>query len=166
MSDRLDRMWATWRSDYVADSVRPKHESAECVLCGVLEEGGEQVIHPGEHASVILNAFPYNSGHVMVLPNTHVATLSDLSPAARAELFELLHLAIEAINGAYSPDGVNFGANIGRGAGAGIPDHLHLHALPRWHGDTNFMTTVGGTRVVPESLSDTAAKVRAAFANR
>jgi ATP adenylyltransferase len=99
----------------------------------------------------------------MVLPYDHVATFDDLTETARLEMFDLVVRAIAAIESSYTPDGVNMGANLGRGAGAGIPDHLHLHVLPRWDGDTNFMTTVGGVRVLPESLDSTLERLRAGF---
>jgi ATP adenylyltransferase len=166
VTDRLDRMWATWRSDYVADAARPERRQEGCVLCAVIAEGDNQTVRSGTHASVILNRYPYNNGHLMVIPHAHVSDLSDLAPDVRSEVFELLNEAVDAVKLAYEPDGVNFGANLGRGAGAGIPDHLHVHALPRWHGDTNFMTTVAGTRIMPESLEETGAKLRAAFGNR
>jgi len=147
--DGLDRIWATWRQDYVSGETGEisRASQGKCVLCSVLDLRAthpEQLVHAGETAAVILNAYPYNTGHVMVLPYGHVA--------------------IAAIESAYTPDGVNMGANLGKGAGAGIPDHLHVHVLPRWDGDTNFMTTVGGVRVLPESLDSTLERLRSAFA--
>jgi ATP adenylyltransferase len=163
----LERLWATWRQEYITglttDTSRPIDG---CVLCGVLDlrhEHAEQLVHAGEHAAVILNAYPYTSGHVMVLPYQHRARLTDLDSDVRTELFDLTHRAVAAIERAYSPHGVNFGANLGRGSGAGIPDHLHVHVLPRWEGDTNFMTTVAETRVMPEDLDTTLSRLRDAF---
>ena len=112
---------------------------------------------------MILNAYPYNTGHVMVLPYAHVANFEDLDVDCRQELFDLVSRSISAIERAYAPDGINMGANLGQGAGAGIPDHLHVHVLPRWDSDTNFMTTVSGTRVLPESLESTLERLRDAF---
>jgi ATP adenylyltransferase len=162
-------MWATWRGEYVAAIAGQGSADTganSCVLCGVLElrhTEPDQLVHVGERAAVILNAYPYTSGHVMVLPYDHRARLADLDGDTRAELFDLVARAVAALETAYGPDGVNFGANLGKGAGAGIPDHLHVHALPRWIGDTNFMTTVGGTRVMPEDLEATLARLQANF---
>jgi ATP adenylyltransferase len=124
------------------------------------------VVHRGAHNLVILNRYPYCSGHVMVVPYQHAATMVEL---AGETLTELIHLARECekhLRAAYRPDGLNLGMNLGKSAGAGIAGHLHLHVLPRWTGDTNFMTVVGETRVVPESLEVTWEKLRAAFAQQ
>ena len=114
----------------------------------------------------MLNAFPYTSGHLMVLPSRHVANLEDLGQAESAAIWSGLAGAVTAIKGAYRPDGLNLGVNLGRVAGAGIPGHFHVHVLPRWNGDTNFMTAVATTRVIPESLPDTDARLRAAWSGR
>jgi diadenosine tetraphosphate (Ap4A) HIT family hydrolase len=119
--------------------------------------------HPTGLAVAILNAYPYTSGHLMVLPARHVADLEDLSIAESDLVWGGAKEAVRALKAAYRPDGLNLGANLGRAAGAGIPDHFHLHVLPRWHGDTNFMTAVADTRVLPEALSTSAAKIRAAW---
>ena len=112
---------------------------------------------------MILNAYPYNSGHVMVLPNRAVADLDDLTREEHEELWRLVTDAVTAIRAAYSPEGVNVGLNLGRAAGAGVPDHLHVHCLPRWAGDTNFMTSVAETRVLPEPLDETHSRLTAAW---
>jgi ATP adenylyltransferase len=117
----------------------------------------------GELAFCCLNAYPYGSGHLLVLPVRHVADLGDLTPEESSALWETARTAVKAAGDAYHPDGFNVGANLGRAAGAGIPQHLHLHVLPRWSGDTNFMTAIGGVRVIPESLATTWAKVSAAW---
>ena len=166
--DGLDRMWATWRQDYVSGETGEISRASEgkCVLCSVLDLRAsypEQLVHTGESAAVILNAYPYNTGHVMVLPYEHVADFDDLNPTTRLEMFDFVVRTIGAIQTSYTPDGVNMGANIGRGAGAGIPDLLHVHVLPRWDGDTNLMTTVGGVRVLPETLDSTLERLRSAF---
>ncbi len=166
MTDRLERLWATWRSEYVSDPTRRADSEHDCVLCGVLDlrhEHPEELIAVGATAAVVVNAYPYSSGHVMMVPYRHVERMAELERDERAELFDLLDRTIAAIEAVYAPDGINFGANLGRGAGAGIPGHLHMHALPRWAGDTNFMTTIAGARVIPESLSDTRDKLRAAL---
>jgi ATP adenylyltransferase len=138
----------------------------ECVFDAILASGkpdDETHIlwrHPSRLAFAILNAYPYTSGHLMVMPIRHVGDLEALTPEESLAVWEGLSQAVRAIKAAYRPDGLNVGANLGRSAGAGVPGHFHLHALPRWNGDTNFMTTVAEARVLPESLSDTFAKLR------
>ncbi len=114
-----------------------------------------------EHAVAILTLYPYTSGHVMVMPARHVAELEDVEGEEAAALWSMLADAVRTLKAAYRPDGINVGANIGRSAGAGVPGHFHVHALPRWNGDTNFMTAIAETRVLPESLSQTWEKLRA-----
>jgi ATP adenylyltransferase len=169
----LDQLWAGWRSAYVSgastEAARVLAGTAlpPCVFCTILESESvapaRQVVHLGRHTAVVLNAFPYTSGHVLVLPRRHVGDLGALSEEEAADLWSEARRAVRAIESAYQPDGINLGANLGKAAGAGIPDHLHLHALPRWQGDTNFMTTVAGTRVQPEELDTTWQKLRAAW---
>jgi diadenosine tetraphosphate (Ap4A) HIT family hydrolase len=154
----MERLWAGWRSEYVSNA--PDDDAGGCVLCRVVEDG-EHVVWRGESCAAILNAFPYTSGHLMVLPVRHVGEIEDLSADESTALWATLRDAIVALKAAYSPDGLNVGANIGRGAGAGVPGHFHVHALPRWTGDTNFMTAVTETRVLPEALPATLEKVRA-----
>ena len=153
----MEHLWAPWRMQYVAG------EKAECcIFCavpGAPEEAGSHVLYRGEHNFVILNRFPYNSGHLMVVPYEHQHDLTALSPAQLAEMMNIVQGVIEAYNCCLRPEGVNLGMNLGQAAGAGIDDHLHLHLVPRWCGDTNFMTAVGETRVVPQSLEDSAALV-------
>ena len=160
MSDGLGRLWAGWRGAYVATSADQGDDG--CVLCRVAGPNAP-AIWRGATCVVVLNAYPYTSGHLMVMPTRHVANLEDLSPAEAAELWGAVRDAVIAIKAAYQPGGVNVGMNLGRAAGAGLPGHLHVHALPRWNGDTNFMTTIGGTRVLPEALEDTFAKLVAAW---
>src|SRR3954470_6774380 len=155
----LDRLWAGWRSQYI-ESVGESNDG--CVLCGVIENG-EHVVWRGERVAVILNAYPYTSGHVMVLPIRHVGEPELLDGGEAAELWRTVTTAVVAIKAAYRPDGVNFGANLGAAAGAGVPGHFHVHAMPRWVGDTNFMTSVAEARVLPEPLSTTLEKLRAAW---
>ncbi|GAC1517912.1 MAG: HIT domain-containing protein [Acidimicrobiales bacterium] len=184
----MGRLWAGWRGAYVAATVDADragtsgdHEPAEavgppalgpgqqadCVLCRVTapanDDATANVIWRGPTCTAILNAYPYTSGHLMVLPTRHVGELAELTPTESAELWSGVQAAVAALHAAYQPGGVNIGANLGRAAGAGVPGHLHIHALPRWDGDTNFMTTVAETRVMPEALPDTWAKLRAAW---
>ena len=166
----LDRFSAAWREEYVTSATRDEklNGPGACVFCALLAEGvssSSGVIAIAEHSFVILNAYPYGSGHVLVLPRRHVSDLSEFSDDEADDFFRTLRRAVAAVNLAYSPDGANVGFNLGRAAGAGIPQHLHGHVLPRWSGDTNFMTSIGETRVLPESLATTWEKVSRAWAN-
>ncbi|NCG40968.1 MAG: HIT domain-containing protein [Actinobacteria bacterium] len=164
--DGLERLWATWRQEYVTGK-SSSSEQTICILCDVarIPDASEQNthVHSGSHCAVVLNAFPYTNGHVMIVPYEHVERLDQVTADARSEIFDFLYRTTVAIQSAYSPDGLNLGANIGQGSGAGIPDHLHFHALPRWNSDTNFMTTVAGARVIPEDLALTLEKLRLNF---
>jgi ATP adenylyltransferase len=160
----LEQLWAGWRREYIVEATAreraggaPESESA-CVFCRLavasLDPSEDNlVVWRGELTFVVMNAYPYASGHVLVLPLRHEATLSGLTEAESAELWSATRRAAAAIERAYDPDGLNLGANLGRAAGAGLPDHVHLHALPRWAGDTNFMTSVVEARVLPETLA-------------
>ena len=166
----LDRLWAGWRSEYIGSVTGPSDSHPDgCAFCTILASGrpdSETHIlwrHPGGEAFAILNAFPYCSGHLMVMPTRHEGALEDLSSAESEAVWQGVSQAVRAVKTAYRPDGLNVGANLGRAGGAGIPGHFHLHVLPRWAGDTNFMTTVADTRVLPETLADTDAKLRAAW---
>jgi diadenosine tetraphosphate (Ap4A) HIT family hydrolase len=165
VSDGLERLWAGWRNAYVSDAQPPPGIDGEaCVLCRITAVADqEQVVWRGTWCAAVLNAFPYTSGHLMVLPLRHVGELEALEPGEAVELWDGVRQAVVALKAAYRPGGINLGANFGRAAGAGIPGHLHVHALPRWDGDTNFTTTTAGVRVLPEALPDTWAKVRAAW---
>ncbi len=159
----LERLWAGWRSEYVEGAV-----SAEgCVFCRILasEESDDAtyVVRRDERCAVVLNAYPYTSGHLMVMPVRHVAELEELDADEAAGLWRELTAAVRALKAAYSPDGLNVGANLGRSAGAGVPGHFHMHCLPRWNGDTNFMTTLAETRSLPEALPATYEKIRKAW---
>jgi ATP adenylyltransferase len=154
----LERLWAGWRSEYVTTA----DDAEGCVLCRVLE-ADDHVVWRGAQCAAVLNAFPYTSGHLMVLPVRHVGEPEALEPGEAAELWEGVRDAVVALKAAYTPHGLNIGANLGRVAGAGVPGHFHMHVLPRWDGDTNFMSTVAETRVLPEALSVTFDKVRGAW---
>ena len=162
------RLWAPWRSGYVSGihlvGRAPSGPSLfEEVLNGPETDEEVGIVWRGETCFAVLNAYPYGSGHLMVVPNRAVTDLDDLSDAESAELWSAVKKAVAAIRRAYDPDGVNVGINLGEAAGAGIPDHLHIHCLPRWLGDTNFMTAVAETRVVPEPLSESWAKLSSAW---
>jgi ATP adenylyltransferase len=160
----LEHLWAGWRSEYVATA---GDDSIECVFCRILAsdeaDDDTHVVWRGDKVFAILNAFPYTTGHLMVMPYRHVADLEALDADEHAELWSALTAAVRTVKEAYGPDGLNVGANLGRAGGAGVPGHVHLHVLPRWNGDTNFMTSVGDTRVLPETLDTTAAKIRKAW---
>jgi len=136
-----------------------------CVFCEAAsaDESGSLVVHRGRECYVILNLFPYNSGHLMVVPNRHIATLSSATREERCEMMDLTQLAEQALTEAYRPQGLNVGMNLGRPAGAGIVDHIHVHIVPRWSGDTNFMSVVGEVRVLPEDIGETARRLRETF---
>ncbi|MBV9660003.1 MAG: HIT domain-containing protein [Acidimicrobiales bacterium] len=159
-------MWAGWRSEYIED-VTSRPPDGQCVFCAILGSGrsDEQnhVLWRSELAVAILNAYPYTNGHLMVLPLRHVAGPEDLTVEESRAVWQGMAEAIGALRAAYAPDGMNVGANLGTAAGAGIPGHFHLHVLPRWSGDTNFMTSVAETRVLPEALGRSAEKLRAAW---
>ena len=157
----MEHLWSPWRLTYITGG----SSSGGCVFCdALLDPGADQlVVHRGQTCFVILNLFPYNNGHLMVIPNRHIATLASATPEERGELIELTTRAEMALTEAYQPHGLNMGINLGKPAGAGILDHVHIHVVPRWNGDTNFMTVIGETRVLPEELPETAAKLRPIF---
>ena len=157
----MERLWAPWRMAYVEVST-----PSGCIFCEKpLEEKDTEnlILHRGTTAFVMLNAFPYNNGHLMIVPNRHVGTLAATTADERAELMRLTRHAEIALTEAYAPQGINVGMNLGRPAGAGIVDHLHVHLVPRWTGDTNFMSVVGNVRVLPEELGETAKRLRPIF---
>lgn len=156
------RLWTPWRLKYVTGATR----EAACVFCDAQQRPDEDalVVWRGSACFVILNLYPYNSGHLMVVPMRHVASLGALTRDERVEVIELTRIAEAALTDCYAPHGVNVGINLGKAAGAGVLDHLHVHLVPRWHGDTNFMSVVGETRVLPEELPVTAARLRPLFA--
>ena len=163
MTEGLERLWAGWRSAYV-EQAAAEDGTEECVFCRILASGVEgQVVRRDDVTAVLLNAFPYTSGHLLVMPVRHVAETEDLSAEEGSAVWAAVTDAVRALKAAYKPEGLNIGANLGRPAGAGVPGHFHLHVLPRWNGDTNFMTAVAGVRVMPESLPDTYRKVKEAW---
>jgi len=161
----LDRLWSPWRSKYIASGVDAQSEI--CVFCRMAEDPANDeanfVVHRGTHNFVALNLYPYITGHLLVIPYQHVDSLSSAAKEITDELMDLTKRAQVAIQEVYSPNGMNLGMNLGAAAGAGIVNHIHLHILPRWAGDTNFMTTVAEARVLPESLETTYSKLRPRF---
>jgi ATP adenylyltransferase len=166
----MTRLWAGWRIPYIesdtdqrARDVPPGMSLFEAIFNSELPDETSYVLWRGRRCFAMLNAFPYTSGHLMVLPQRAAADLTDLDDDEYTELFVAVRRAVVALKAAYRPHGINVGLNLGEGSGAGFPEHLHVHCLPRWSGDTNFITTVAEARVLPESLSDTWRKLRAAW---
>jgi ATP adenylyltransferase len=161
----MRHLFSPWRMPYIGRN-KAAEKAKGCVFCRALkqEDGpGNLIVQRGQQAFVVLNRFPYTSGHLMVLPFIHVANLDEVEAATRAEMMELMTTATQVLNRVYKPEGFNLGANLGAAAGAGIEEHLHLHVLPRWAGDTNFVSTIGETRVLPESLEETWQRVKTAW---
>jgi len=160
----MERLWAPWRMEYITEAPRPG-----CLFCRVIDDPTDKdaalVVWRPDHAIVLLNKYPYNPGHVMVAPHAHVGGLEDLDDAQTADLMRALKRTITVVKTLLKPEGFNIGANIGRVAGAGMPDHIHLHVVPRWNGDTNFMPVLGEVKVVNEDLTQTAAKLSEAFSS-
>ncbi len=158
----MKRLWAPWRMQYVGGEPKPG-----CLFCRVIENADDEdatlVLWRPEGAVVMLNKFPYNPGHAMVAPHAHASTLEELEDAQSGQVMKAVQRTIAVLRSVMSPDGFNVGVNIGRAAGAGIPDHVHFHVVPRWDGDTNFMAVVDDTKVVNEALLRTAGKLRKAF---
>jgi diadenosine tetraphosphate (Ap4A) HIT family hydrolase len=162
----LDRLWAGWRAAYIEGVVaEPRSDAAACLFCSLAagDPVEAMVLARNEHAYAVMNAYPYTSGHLMVAPVRHEGTLSGLGRDEANAVMALTQDATTALDAAYGPEGINVGVNIGRAAGAGIPGHVHVHALPRWNGDTNFMTAVAEARVLPESLGASYDKLVAAW---
>lgn len=158
----LDALWAGWRMDFIEETTSAQSRTTACVLCGIVEPGDDEermVVHRGEHALVVLNIYPYTSGHLMIVPFLHTAELAELSLDTKVEIGQLVEEAIATLQREYSPQGFNVGLNLGRAAGAGIAEHLHTHVVPRWVGDTNFMSTTASARVLPEALAVTRARI-------
>jgi ATP adenylyltransferase len=149
-------LWAPWRLEYIEHA----EESSRCIFC---EPEEEFVVYRGEHAFLLLNRFPYTSGHLLVAPYAHAGSLGELDDATALELHHLAVSGTEALSAEYAPQGYNLGWNLGRAAGAGIVDHVHLHVVPRWVGDTNFMPVLADLRVIPEALAETARRLRPRF---
>jgi ATP adenylyltransferase len=158
----VERLWSPWRLAYVTGT----SDAQGCVFCDALtsESAAPLVLFRGTLCYVLLNLYPYNNGHLMVVPNRHVASLAECTPAELSEMMELTRRAEIALGDAYQPQGMNIGINLGRSAGAGVVDHVHIHAVPRWTGDTNFMSVIGQVRVLPEELEETARRLRPIFA--
>lgn len=156
----MDVLWSPWRYDYISGAAK----SAGCVFCEILKSPASDeekfILKRARFNFVILNIYPYTSGHLMIVPYDHMATLDDADKATTDEMMELTKSAQTAISEVYAPDGINLGMNLGKAAGAGVDSHFHMHILPRWVGDVNFMTAVGQTRTIPETLHTTFDKLK------
>jgi ATP adenylyltransferase len=162
--ERVDHLWAPWRMGYVT-----AEQGDDCIFCTKPAAGDDeagQILYRGELTFVMLNAFPYNAGHLLVSPLRHVGDPLEMTPQESGELLYGIRVAIEVLRTALAPQGFNIGMNVGEAAGAGYADHLHAHVVPRWSGDTNFMAVTADTRVVPEALADTYRRLKEAVARR
>lgn len=158
----MEHLWSPWRMEYIM-----RNEAAPgCIFCKALQQEDNLVnliVTRGKTAFVILNRYPYTSGHIMVVPNAHQPSLELLDAETRGEMMELVSRSLQVMRAVYKPEGFNVGVNIGAAAGAGVTDHVHIHVVPRWAGDTNFMSTLAGARVLPEALEDTYRRLREAW---
>ena len=161
----MDLLWSPWRYDYITGNDPVKTSS--CVFCDILNNSATDeenfILHRAEFNFVILNIYPYTSGHVMVIPYAHLADLASADKPTTDEMMDLTKRTQSALTDVYRPDGLNIGMNLGKAAGAGVAAHVHMHILPRWVGDVNFMTAIGQTRTLPETLADSYSKLRSHF---
>ncbi|HET6373099.1 MAG TPA: HIT domain-containing protein [Candidatus Polarisedimenticolia bacterium] len=161
----MESLFAPWRYSYLTR----EPEGGECIFCRARahpDDHDSLLVYQGAHNFVILNRYPYNNGHLMIVPNDHVSSPSESNAAQRAELIELATTCESALKAIYRPDGINLGMNLGRAAGAGIEKHYHLHMVPRWDGDTNFMAVTAGTRIIPEDLGQTRTRLQTELERR
>lgn len=167
----FERLWAGWRNSFVSGEETASNVPADAEgtlferILSATDDEAAGIIHRGRWVSVLLNAFPYGSGHMLVVPNRGAARLADLLPDEARELWETVQHAVGVAEYVYAPPGLNVGMNQGRAGGASVPDHLHVHVLPRWDADTNFMTSIAETRVLPEPLGESLRKLRAAWSS-
>ncbi len=159
----MDHLWSPWRLPYVTGTDR----RTDCVFCAAMEDetsdDASLIVFQSRLSFIILNKYPYNNGHLLIVPHRHISTVTDATPDELSEMMALARLSEIALREAYNPHGMNMGINLGKPAGAGILDHLHMHVVPRWNGDTNYMTVVGQTRVLPEELFVTSERLRPIF---
>jgi len=163
----MEKLWSPWRSQYI-DSIKEKHSNKGCFLCEALKQNADDLnnflIYKGSLTFTIMNLYPYNNGHLMVVPNRHLSDLSHLTIEENNEIMLNLQKAQKALSEVMSPEGFNIGANIGKVSGAGIEDHIHFHIVPRWNGDTNFMPVLGEVKIISQDLIMTKKKLLAAYA--
>ncbi len=161
----MDYLWTPWRYAYITAASKDEGRPDGCIFCELPKLPDEQakIVYRGKLCYVILNSFPYTSGHVMIVPFAHLDQLQKLPESAAQEMMALSQKMESVLRRVYTPDGINLGMNIGRAAGAGVTGHIHMHVLPRWVGDTNFMTVAGESRVLPEALEETYARIKGAM---
>ncbi len=160
----MGHLWTPWRSTYIT----AKKDKSRCIFCAAAEGTADEeslLVYRGEFCFVILNRYPYTTGHLMIAPYQHVSRLFQVGQEVTEEMMRLVRTAEENLEEVYKPHGLNLGMNLGEAAGAGIEEHIHMHVLPRWKGDANFMTTVGGVRVMPEALNETYRKLKPIFSD-
>ncbi len=161
----MEHLWSPWRLAYITGTGGAGGDKPSCIFCGIDEPGREELIlFRGRLSFVVLNLYPYNNGHLMVVPYRHIASLAVTTEDERSEMMRLTRVAEMALTEGYAPQGLNVGMNLGRSAGAGVADHLHVHVVPRWNGDTNFMSVLGNVRVLPEDLAATKKRLQPLFA--
>ena len=156
----MQHLWTPWRMAWIRDDKDERASQQGCVLCRLGDKDDDLVVARSQHVYLMLNAYPYNFGHLMVVPFSHRPSQEDLAPEALLDLMQTSNRALKALRALYQPQAFNVGANIGAVAGAGLPDHFHLHIVPRWQGETGFITTIGDTRVIPDTLANTARELR------
>jgi ATP adenylyltransferase len=168
----VERIWSGWRSSYVSSApARTKSETADAgsvftqLLCSGAPDTDTHIVHRGATCFAVVNLFPYTTGHLLVVPYREVADLDELTAEETTDLWATVTDAVRVVRSVYAPDGLNVGLNLGRPAGGSVPGHLHVHVVPRWTGDSNFMTAISDTQTLPEALVDTAAKLRAGWSN-
>ncbi len=163
----MERMWSPWRSQYIASfKKKPKKKGAKSLFTKAVranDDDKQLIVWRGQHCFVIMNRYPYNSGHVMVVPYRQTPNIQDLTIIELAEIMQTTQRAIKALDRVMGPHGYNFGTNIGRVSGAGVDDHIHFHIVPRWNGDTNFMPIIANTKVISEDMKQTLKKLRKSF---
>lgn len=161
----MDNLWAPWRMEYITNQ---PEKTDKCIFCENprnKDDHKNHIVYRGKYCYIMLNKYPYNNGHVMILPYKHASDLLDLSEEIQTECQQLINKTIIVLRKVFNPHGINIGLNIGTAAGAGIAEHIHYHILPRWEGDTNFMPVVSGVKVISESLDSTYTKLKEAYKN-
>jgi len=162
----MKNLWSPWRSNYI-DSFKEKQSDGQCIFCAAVDkdvtEMDNLVVHKSKHTIVMMNLYPYNNGHLMIVPKRHLGSLEEITPEESHELMDEILLAEKVLQKIYSPQGFNIGANLGRAGGAGIEDHVHFHIVPRWNGDTNFMPAIGEVKVISQDLAETKKRLIAGY---
>jgi ATP adenylyltransferase len=162
----VDRLWTPWRRAFVEGAADTRSYNDECFLCAAPaqhDDTANLIVMRSKSVFVLLNLYPYNTGHLLIVPYIHEGDLARLDPDIASEMMAITQRSVDVVHQVYKPDGFNVGMNLGKSAGAGVPDHLHIHLVPRWNGDTNFMPIVADTKVLPESLSETYARLQPVF---